>query len=333
MKTSIALLNYNGKHFLEQFLPSVIKYSTQSDTEICVIDNASTDNSVAFLQENFSQVKIVVLDKNYGFAGGYNRGLQHIEAEYFVLLNTDVEVTENWLNAPIAFLDKNPDVAACQPKILSYSDKTKFEHAGAAGGFIDYLGYPFCRGRVLNTLETDNGQYDDTIDVFWATGACLFIRSKDFREAGGFDDNFFAHQEEIDLCWRLRRSGRRLACVPQSAVYHVGGGTLNKENPHKTYLNYRNNLLMLHKNLPAKTLRKILFIRFFLDYLSAAAMILSGERGNACAVRKARKDFGKLRKQYVGAEKFSPEISEILPKSMIFNYYVFGKKTYKVINR
>ena len=336
MKISIVLLNYNGKHFLEKFLPSVVKYST--DAEICVIDNASTDDSIAFLQENFSQIKTIILDKNYGFAGGYNRGLQHIEAKYFVLLNTDVEVTENWLVPIIDFLEKNENVAACQPKILSYHDKTKFEHAGAAGGFIDWLGYPFCRGRIVSTLETDNGQYNNIMNVFWATGACLFIRSKDFFDAGGFDDNFFAHQEEIDLCWRLKNSGRQIACVPQSVVFHVGGGTLGKENPQKTYLNFRNNLLMLHKNLPVRKLCKILFIRFFMDYLSAFVMFVTGEKSNARAVFKARRDFRKMRKNYVGmvgAKKFSllQTHPDILHKSLIYNYYILKKRTFKALYR
>ena len=331
---SIVLLNFNGRNHLQTFLPSVVQYSDLPNVEIWLIDNASQDNSVAFVEAEYPQIKVVRLDKNYGFAGGYNQGLKEIPADYFVLLNTDVEVTENWLSPVVEYLDNNKDVAACQPKILSYNEKSMFEHAGAAGGFIDYLGYPFCRGRIINTVEKDCGQYNNVIDVFWATGACLFIRSEVFFEVGGFDDKFFAHMEEIDLCWRLKARGKRIACMPQSVVYHLGGGTLNKENPHKTYLNYRNNLLMLYKNMPAKALKKALLMRFLMDYASAFLMLISGKPHDAKAVIRARIDFKKMKKEYKTQRKENLEAStmpvheEICRKSLVFNYYLRKKKVF-----
>jgi GT2 family glycosyltransferase len=338
-KIAIALLNYNGRKHLEEFLPSVMSHSGNKDTDVYLIDNGSTDNSLAYIEEKFPQVKIIRLEENFGFAGGYNRGLKEINSEYFILLNTDVEVTENWLQPVVDFLDVNSAVSACQPKILSYRDKTRFEYAGASGGFIDYLGYPFCRGRILRTLEKDLSQYDTIIDVFWATGACLFIRSEAFWRVGGFDDNFFAHMEEIDLCWRMKSRGERIVCVPQSVVYHLGGGTLQKENPKKTYLNYRNNLLMLYKNLPNTKLKKTLFVRWFLDYLSAFVMLLSSNFSNAISVFKARSDFKKMKKEYADIRKENQsfakysEFTEILPKSIILNYYFLGNKTFKRITK
>ncbi len=333
-KISIALLNYNGKKHLQTFLPSVVRHSDLPGVEICLIDNGSTDDSVVFVREKYPEIEIIQLDKNYGFAGGYNRGLKEISAQYFVLLNTDVEVTANWLLSVIDFLDKNKNVAACQPKVLSYRNKTKFEHAGASGGFIDYLGYPFCRGRMVEVMEKDKGQYDNITDVFWATGACLFIRSDEFFDAGGFDDNFFAHMEEIDLCWRLKARGKRISCVPQSIVYHLGGGTLNKENPHKTYLNYRNNLLMLYKNMPDAMLRKTLALRCALDHLSALVMMVSGKLKDARAVLKARADFKKMKKEYLlhRQQNLEATICNIHPemyfKSLILSYYLLRKKTF-----
>ena len=240
---AIIILNWNGKSWLEKFLPTVLKYS--QNAEIFVIDNASTDNSVLFLNENFPEVKIVINEKNFGFAGGYNEGLKHVNAEFYCLLNSDVEVTENWTQPILKLFKKDEKIAAIQPKILSYHDKEKFEFAGAAGGLIDNLGYPYCRGRIFENLEIDNGQYNDETEIFWASGCALFIRSKDFWEQNGFDERFFAHQEEIDLCWRLKNSGKKIFYTYKSTVYHVGGGTLHKQNPQKTYLNFRNNLSMM----------------------------------------------------------------------------------------
>src|SRR5690606_32957114 len=240
MKVAVVILNFNGAKLLKQFLPSVIKH-TPSWCEIIVADNASTDNSLQVMKEYFPHIRIIPLSENTGFAGGYNRALKQVDAEYYVLLNSDIEVTPQWVESVIQFMDANKDVAACQPKILAYHQKNEFEHAGASGGFMDYLGYPFCRGRLFNTLEKDSGQYNQPIEIFWATGACMFIRSNEYHAAGALDEYFFAHMEEIDLCWRLKRKGLRLFCIPQSQVFHVGGGTLHKSNPRKTYLNFRNN--------------------------------------------------------------------------------------------
>ncbi|SDI64329.1 hypothetical protein SAMN05421846_11134 [Chryseobacterium taeanense] len=266
-KLAVVILNWNGKSWLEKFLPSVIKFSTQSD--IYVIDNLSTDDSIDFLQTNFPEVKIIKNDKNYGFAGGYNEGLKKIDNDFYCLLNSDVEVTENWIEPVLDLFDKNPEISAIQPKILSYDQKDYFEFAGAGGGLIDNLGYPYCRGRIFDEVEKDNGQYDDETEIFWASGCCLFIRSKDFWEQRGFDERFFAHQEEIDLCWRLINSGKKIFYTGKSKVYHVGGGTLNKQSAKKTFLNMRNNLSMLLKNLPFPYLILVIFSRLCLDGLAA----------------------------------------------------------------
>lgn len=262
-KIAVVILNWNGKSWLEQFLPTVILHSKQA--EIYVVDNASTDDSVSYLQKEFPNVHIVLNDGNYGFAKGYNRGLKHIDAELYCLLNSDVEVTENWLEPILQLYYNHPEIAAIQPKILSYANKDKFEFAGAAGGFIDNLGYPYCRGRIFDETEIDYGQYDDECEIFWASGCAFFIRSQDFWEQNGFDERFFAHQEEIDLCWRLNNSGRKIYYTSKSKVYHVGGGTLNKQSPQKTYLNFRNNLTMLAKNLPFPKVVWLIFVRLCLD--------------------------------------------------------------------
>ncbi|UKB77232.1 glycosyltransferase family 2 protein [Chryseobacterium sp. MEBOG07] len=262
-KLAVAILNWNGRNWLEKFLPGVVQFSQNAD--IYVIDNLSTDDSINFLQKNFPTVHIIKNDKNYGFAGGYNEGLQSIKNEYYCLLNSDVEVTENWIEPALELLEKNPAVSAVQPKILSYHNRNSFEFAGAAGGLIDNLGYPYCRGRVFDDLEEDKGQYNDETEIFWASGCCLFIRSKDFWEQNGFDARFFAHQEEIDLCWRLINSGKKIYYTEKSSVYHVGGGTLNKQSAQKTYLNIRNNLSMMLKNLPFPQLIPLIFFRLCLD--------------------------------------------------------------------
>lgn len=295
MKTSVVILNWNGAEMLRRFLPSVIAYSQGEGVEICVADNASSDNSCEVIEREFPEVRLIRLSENYGFAEGYNRALQQIDAEYVVLLNSDVEVTSGWLEPMTDYLDKHPQVAACQPKLLSFQEKSCFEYAGAAGGFIDKYGYPFCRGRIFDVVESDRGQYDDIIPVFWATGAALLIRLQVYCEVGGLDGRFFAHMEEIDLCWRLRSRGYGIVCLPFSRVYHVGGATLKKENPRKTLLNFRNNLIMLYKNLPENELYRVMRVRLFLDYLAAFVFLLKGDKNNSLAVLRARKEYMSMR--------------------------------------
>lgn len=334
MRTAVVILNWNGEKFLNQFLPVLLRNTQLPGVDIYVADNASTDNSLSLIEEQFPTVKTLLLDKNYGFAGGYNKALAQINADYFVLLNSDVEVTENWLQPLLNYMNENADVAACQPKIKSFYNRDYFEHAGASGGFIDYLGFPFCRGRVVGTAEMDRGQYDTAIDVFWATGACLLIRSELYNQVGGLDDEFFAHMEEIDLCWRLRSRGFRTVCIPQSTVFHVGGGTLHVEHPHKTYLNFRNNLLMLYKNLPQKSLSNIMSWRKLFDYAAAFQLFVTGKPQNAKSVFKARKDFKKMLPGFVDKriENLSlatrTDFPEMLRKSIVIEYYLKGNKTY-----
>lgn len=267
MTVAIAILNWNGKNWLEKFLPSVIIQSP--NTEIYVIDNNSNDDSIPFLRSNFPSIKVIQNKSNSGFAAGYNEGLKSIKADIYCLLNSDVEVTENWIAPILRLFSEDKDIAAIQPKILDYHQKDKFEFAGAGGGLIDNLGYPYCRGRIFENIEFDNGQYNDEIEIFWASGCSLFIRSDDFWKMNGFDERFFAHQEEIDLCWRLRNEGRKIYYCGKSTIYHVGGGTLKKENPEKTYLNFRNNLSMMLKNLPTSKVFFILFFRLHLDGYAA----------------------------------------------------------------
>lgn len=320
---------------LRQFLPSVIAHSKGEGIEVCVADNASTDNSLEVMRQEFPDVRLILLDKNYGFAEGYNRALAEVDAEYCLLLNSDVEVTEGWLEPMLDYMDAHPEVAACQPKIRSWHRREEFEHAGACGGFMDKYGYPFCRGRMMSTVEVDEGQYDTTSPIFWATGAALLVRTADYREVGGLDARFFAHMEEIDLCWRLRSRGRGIVCIPQSVVFHVGGATLNKENPRKTYLNFRNNLLMLYKNLPEEELSSVMRIRWCLDMLAALQYLLKGEWGNVRAVFRAREDYRAMRPSYqsVRAENLSKTIQptqpERLPWSLLWRYYVKGVKRFR----
>jgi GT2 family glycosyltransferase len=283
---AIVVLNYNGVHFLEKFLPKVIEYSPQS--RVIIADNCSSDNSIIWLKTHFPDVEIIQLAKNYGFAEGYNQALGQINnVKYSILLNSDVEVSQNWILPLVDFLDKNITYIAVQPKILQYSQKNFFEYAGAAGGMIDFLGYPFCRGRIFERFEEDNGQYNENIATFWATGACMAVRHKDFLDLGGFDADFFAQMEEIDFCWRAKRAGYQVGFVADSKVWHVGGGTLQKSNPKKTFLNFRNNLAMLCKNLPLFRLFITLFVRFFLDMLAMFVFFGKGKSGDAWAVLKA----------------------------------------------
>lgn len=331
-QTAVVILNYNGVGMLRRFLPSVIEYSPEAS--IYVADNGSSDESCDVIRNEFPAVKLMVLDHNYGFAEGYNRALAQVDEEYAVLLNSDVEVTRGWLSPMTQFLDSNPEVAACQPKLLSFKQKDFFEYAGAAGGFIDKWGYTFCRGRIFNTVERDSGQYDDTTDVFWATGAALMIRNEVYKNNGGLDGRFFAHMEEIDLCWRLRSRGYRIACIPQSHVYHVGGATLKKENPQKTYLNFRNNLLMIYKNAPDCQLKKIMLFRKVFDNVAALKFLASGDYAAFKAVRKARRDFKAMRSGYDKARAenmklaVTTRIPEVLKSSILYKYYLGFKHTY-----
>ncbi len=335
MSVAIVILNWNGREMMRQYLPTVLKYSGD-DAEVWVADNSSSDGSVEMLQREFPEVKVIVLEQNFGFAEGYNRALEQIEAKYYVLLNSDVEVTEHWLCPLTAYMDAHEDVAACQPKLLAEHAKDSFEYAGAAGGFLDYYGYPFCRGRIFDTVEKDEGQYDEVADVLWGTGACLMIRSKDYRLVSGLDGRFFAHNEEIDLCWRLRQRGRRVVCVPQSMVYHVGGGTLPKSNPMKTFLNFRNNLTMLYKNLPDEELGTVMRMRWFLDYLAAfQTLILNRNIGDFKAIFKARHAFNEWKHSFdkdrseIRATRVIARVPERMSLSILWQYYVKGRKTYR----
>jgi hypothetical protein len=336
-KVAIVILNWNGEKMLKEYLPSVLRYSRDEAT-VYVADNASTDDSLSLLRQHFPEVKLIVLDKNWGFAEGYNKALSQIEAEYYLLLNSDIEVTHHWLTPMIEYLDSHPDVAACQPKLLSMYDKDSFEYAGASGGFLDFYGYPFCRGRIFDIVEEDNGQYDNLTDVLWATGAALMIRSKDYWDVDGLDGRFFAHNEEIDLCWRLRIKGRRIVCVPESYVYHVGGGTLPKSNPMKTFLNFRNNLTMLYKCLPEEDLKKVMRWRWWLDYLAAWEMlVLKRNVGDFKAVYRARKAFKLWRKdfeadrQQIQASRVERRVPERKVFSLLWQYYVKGRKSFSTL--
>lgn len=336
-KIAVVILNWNGCEMLRSFLPSVVRFSEADGGVVYVADNGSTDSSVEMLHREFPTVHLIILEKNNGFADGYNLALKQVDAEYVVLLNSDVEVTEHWLAPLVAFMDAHPETAACQPKIRSWRQKEQFEYAGAAGGFIDRYGYPFCRGRILGVVETDNGQYDTVIPVFWATGAALFIRLKDYWEAGGLDGRFFAHMEEIDLCWRLRSRGRQLVCVPQSEVFHVGGATLKKENPHKTFLNFRNNLVMLYKNLPQEDLLPVMRIRAILDYIAALSFVLKGQIPNALAVLRARRAYASLRPSFTASreENLKKTCLTVIPErtksSILAQFYLHGKKFFSQI--
>lgn len=332
-QTAIVILNWNGKHFLEKFLPGIIEYS--NDAEIWVADNASTDDSIDFLSKQYPDIKLLINKSNLGFAGGYNEALKQIDARYYVILNSDIEVTKGWLEPLIDLLENNNQIVACQPKLLDFNKREHFEYAGASGGFIDRYGFPFCRGRIFMQLENDQGQYNDPIPVFWASGACLVIRSDSFHAIGGFDESFFAHMEEIDLCWRLHNNGGQIFCVPSSTIFHIGGGTLPKKNSRKTYLNFRNNYLILYKNYPRKHLRLILTFRLFFDWFAAMHFLLSGHWGDFCAVFKAQRDFYLKRKNY--REKRST-LTHKLPaliyrKSIVMKHYLSRIKKYSELSQ
>lgn len=333
MKVAVVILNWNGKKFLEQFLPSVIKYSKE-DAEVIIADNGSTDTSIHFLKEHFPEVRIIELPENKGFTGGYNAALKEVEADYYVLLNSDIEVTKNWIKPVIQLMDKDISIAACQPKILSYSDKTRFEYAGAAGGYIDWLGYPFCRGRIFEETEIDSGQYNDEQEVFWATGACMFVRAQVFNELGGFDEHFFAHMEEIDLCWRMKNLGYKVYYSPNSTVYHVGGGTLGKESPQKTFLNFRNNLYLLIKNLPLERVIFVLLLRFIMDGVAVIRFLAQGNSKSSIAVLKAYLEviINTLR---VGRGNDTPpayKIKGVYQMSIVIEHFLHKKNKFTELN-
>lgn len=332
---AIVILNWNGKEMMKRFLPSVISHS-KDVARIIVADNGSTDGSLAMLESDFPMVETIALDRNYGFAEGYNRALKQVDAPYYLLLNSDVETSEGWLDPLLHFMDTNDDVAACQPKLLALNSRDHFEYAGASGGFIDSYGYPFCRGRIFNTVEKDEGQYDNPCEIHWASGAALMVRSEDYWRVGGLDGRFFAHNEEIDFCWRLRLAGRLIYCVPTSHVYHLGGGTLNKSNPRKTYLNFRNNLTMLYKCLPEKDLRHVMKARLWLDWLAALQMLLLGRSwGDFKAVIAGRRDFNRWRKDFdKDRKKIHNDAFEapLWMGSILWQYYAKGRKLFSLLH-
>lgn len=332
MKCSVVILNWNGAEMLRRYLPSVVANTRGEGVEIVVADNGSTDSSREVLRREFPSVRVIELGRNYGFAEGYNRALAETDSTYTVLLNSDVEVTAGWLLPLLDYMDNHPSVAAVQPKILSDTDRKRFEHAGAAGGYLDALGYPFCRGRIVGYTAEDRGQYDMPADVLWTSGACMCVRTDIYKRVGGLDAAFFAHMEEIDFCWRVNCRGYRLVCLPKSKVYHLGGGALNYESPRKTYLNFRNNLLMLYKNLPARYLLWVLLVRFFLDYVAALQLLLTGKPANARAAVKARLDYRRMKPQMKAAREENMRLAKvsypptICRRSVIWDYYIRQKR-------
>ncbi len=332
-KTAVVILNYNGISFLKKFLPRVLE-KTSADAEVWIADNNSLDGSVDFLREHFPDVRYIENKYNGGFATGYNMALSRIDADYYVLLNSDIEVTDNWVKPVIDIMESDPKIAVCQPKIRSYYERNKFEYAGASGGFIDKYGYPFCRGRIFQSLEDDKGQYDDAIEVFWATGACMFVKADLYHKFGGLDGDFFAHMEEIDFCWRLKNEGYKIMVSPASVVYHVGGGTLPKKSARKTYLNFRNNFSLLYKNLPKNRLFFTFLVRLLLDGIAGLKFLLEGDFLDFTAVIEAHlyfyRNLGKLRKKrkLINQKK----VSRIYKGNIVFAHYVGGKKKFSELN-
>lgn len=327
---AVIILNWNGAKLLREFLPSVCEYSNRQIADVIVADNGSTDNSLEILRTEFPSIKIIEFAKNYGFAEGYNRAIAETNYKYTILLNSDVAVTAGWIEPMFDFCEISSNTAACQPKLLSYTQKHLFEYAGACGGYIDSMGYPYCRGRVFADIEEDNGQYDTVEDIFWASGAALFVRTEVYMRAGGLDSDFFAHMEEIDLCWRIHLLGYAIKVIPQSTVFHLGGGSLPASNPHKTYLNFRNNLLLLHKNMPKSDGRKKLFVRRLYDTLAFIMFMTKCDFGNAKAILKAHRDFKSMRKKY----NTYPPINLLkqfrgTDRNIIIDYYLRGKKCYE----
>ncbi len=333
-EVAVLVLNWNGRTLLQQFLPSWLAH-TPDYADLIIVDNGSTDDSVSFLQEHYRDVHLLAFEENLGFAGGYNRAIEELDYQTVILLNSDVELTSGWLDQPMQLLNSSPEIAAVQPTLRAQRSPKDFEYAGAAGGFIDRLGYPFCRGRIFDTIEEDRGQYADSVDLFWASGACLIIRRAVYREVGGLDTLFFAHQEEIDLCWRLNARGWRIVSAPQSIVYHVGGASLSADSPRKVFLNFRNNLLMIYKNLPAPTLYRVLFARMLLDLVAMLVYLLRLRPGQAASVLKGWRCFLIKRQRYESTRQenlkktvrpISPELMK--PYSLLFQYYFKGKKRY-----
>lgn len=339
IKVAIVILNWNGAEFLKKFLPGLIEHTSKEEAEIIVADNASSDDSLNILKNDFSQVRVIELDKNYGFTGGYNRALEQVDAEYYLLLNSDIEVDDNWLKPMVSFLDRQPEFAACSPMLIDYNKRDMLEYAGAAGGYIDKYGYTFCRGRIFDKLEGIDTVPGKPMEVFWITGACMLIRSQLFTSCGGFDDYFFAHMEEVDLCWRLKNIGYHLAVVPESRVYHVGGGTLPKSNPFKTYLNFRNNLLLLYKNLPEQIHSMTLFKRKLLDGISAVRFLLRLDYKDSFAVIKAHNAYRKKKREY---KKYRteqrqlhgyPSHPEVYNASVVYDFFLAGRRTFSKLRK
>ena len=327
---AVIILNWNGHDLLNEYLPQVVATTDSAVADIIVADNGSTDNSVELLKTKFPEVKLLQFDTNHGFAQGYNLAIEQTQYKYTILLNSDVATAPGWITPLYEYMEASPNVGACQPKLLAYKQKDEFEYAGASGGFIDRNGYPYCRGRIFGTVEKDRGQYDDVISVFWATGAALMIRSQVYLTAGGLDKDFFAHMEEIDLCWRVLLMGYDIKVVPQSVAYHLGGGSLPASNPRKTYLNFRNNLLMLHKNLPDATRNRKLFVRRLLDTIAWAKFMATFDFKNANAILKAHNDFRSMRKRYTS----HPDVDLLdqrndTHRNIIVDYYLRGRKTWK----
>jgi GT2 family glycosyltransferase len=338
-KVAVIILNYNGRAWLEKFLPAVVRHTSSGLARIWVADNASSDDSLDFVRQHFPSVSTFKMPQNYGFAEGYNHAIRHIASEYTLLLNSDVEVSHGWLDPLVKCLDKHPQTAACQGKIKDYNNPKKFEYAGAAGGFIDAYGYPFCRGRIFDTVEEDYGQYDESSEIFWGSGACLLIRRKLFLASGGFDTDFFAHMEEIDLCWRLKNMGYAIRYVPESTVYHVGGGTLDNQSNHKLYLNFRNNRLMLFKNLPIQAVFRTNFIRNMLDIIALLKAVVMLKFGEAWSIFKAHLHYLKalnkfVRKraeidQMIRMQKIGhPNSTGRFPHSLVWVYFIRKKKRF-----
>lgn len=347
---AIVILNWNGRSMLERFMPSVLRYSLMDSdseagwqtphtpqldltSEVVVADNGSTDDSIAFLRERYPQVRLILLDKNYGFAEGYNKALEQVEADYYVLLNSDVECTPHWVQPVVSMMEREPHVAVAQPKLLMFDRKDTFEYAGAAGGFIDHYGYPFCRGRLFSTLERDHGQYDDECDIFWASGAAMFVRARVYRKLGGLDADFFAHMEEIDFCWRAKNNGYQVRYCPRSVVYHVGGGTLPKSSPFKTRLNFRNNLAMLYKNLPSSRLQRVVRRRLALDWVAAVKFLLQGNFGEFKAVGQAHREYKAMRPQLADKRALLPHhtVSGVYRHLILIDYYLLRRTLFTTL--
>ena len=332
-KTAVVILNWNGRKFLEKFLPSVITFSKE-DAEIIIADNASSDDSLEFMQKEYPEIRVIKNAENGGFSKGYNDALSQIDADFYVLLNSDIEVTPHWIKPIITLMESDKTIAVCQPKLLSYAEPEKFEYAGAAGGFIDKYGYPFCRGRIFQNLETDNGQYDNVCEIFWASGAAMFVRAELYHKFGGLDNDFFAHMEEIDFCWRLKNEGYKVMYCPDSKVFHVGGGTLPKNNSKKTYLNFRNNFYLLYKNLPSDKLFKVFIIRLLLDFVAGIKFLTEGGYKDLFAVVKAHFSFYfSLKKNYKKRKSIShTKVSEMYNGNIVWEHYIRKKKLFSELS-